>query len=616
MPIGTQIDPVVHDASQFCTITALPVQNLQDLLNAIDGAPPTPDYPTAMLHTAANRLSEFFNKRLDHIEVDELLPAVERFRLYLRERRYKPGTVRGYVRHLRNLLGLAKSFGWVSHRQDVTKPWEKILECVAGRHGATQIVKYAIAIGKGPEEFTDTDLEEWRKLTLAQGRTATNVRSVAGRFRKRIFRADLSHLVPKLSPPGGTRYGVRLDDIPDPLCKEITSLIKSRMEEKLSPDRKSERILRPVSARGVQAFICRQYGYLTKVKGEQVTSLRDLCTSPRTYDFANWCRYTRQLCKRTLLSPLASLYAALKAYPSFADQNLDWFTGLLAQLEDNEEDELIAGDAKERKWVPYDILEQLPERMRRDTDQLCRKGTPQYVAAIRDILLIKWLLILPWRQRNLRECRIGLQEDGANIFKSGVRDLPSMGRPTWVQEEFDRNPNVEVWQFRFRPLQTKTGHQVRGILPRQIVILLEEYLTSFRPLLLSGCDPGTLFLTEDGRPFISSLLRHHVINATARYFGREVHPHLFRDIFAAKFLEEHPENYLTLSKILWHRDVKTTIRLYGGKYDESYGAVASEVWHEERAQRKQLPPMTGYCGKCGQAGNGRFCANCGNPTGR
>jgi len=175
---------------------------------------------------------------------------------------------------------------------------------------------------------------------------------------------------------------------------------------------------------------------------------------------------------------------------------------------------------------------------------------------------------------------------------------------------------VEVWQFRFRPLQTKTGHQVRGILPRQIVILLEEYLTSFRPLLLSGCDPGTVFVTEAGRPFSSDVLRRRVINATARHFGREVHPHLFRDIFAAKFLEEHPENYLTLSKILWHRNVNTTIRLYGRKYDESYGAVASEAWHDERAQRKQMPTTTGYCGHCGQPVNGRFCANCGNPTGK
>ena len=616
MRTGKQIDAEVHDASRSGTITTFSVQNLQDLLNAIEEAPPTPDYSNAMLHTVASRLSEFFNKGLDQIGIDELPPVGPRFKVYLRERRYKSNTIRGYGRLLRTLVKVAESFGWVSHRQDVAKRWEKILPCLSGRRGSAQIVKYAVAIGTAPEQFTDTDLEEWRKLTLTQGRSAQTVRRVSGHFRNRIFQAELSALVPKLSPPRRTEYGERLDEIPDPLRTEITSLIKSRMEGKLSPDRKSKRIQRPVSAQNLQGFICRFYGYITKVKGEQVSSLRDLCTTLRMYDFANWCRDKRQLRKSSVSSPLQQLYAALKAYPSFADLKLDWFAGLLAQLEDNEEDELLVGDAKERKWVAYDDLEQLPEKMRRDADQMCRKGTPQYAAAIRDILLIRWLLILPWRQRNLGECTIGLQADGANIFKAGVRDLPSMGRPAWVQEEFDRNPNVEVWQFRFRPLQTKTGHQVRGILPKQIVTLLEEYLNSYRPLLLSGRDPETLFVNDSGRPLSEVVLRDHVINATARYFGREVNPHLFRAIFAAKFLEEHPENYLTLSKILWHRDVKTTIRLYGRKHDESYGPVASEVWHDERAQRKQVPPMTGYCGHCGQPVTGRFCANCGNPTGR
>jgi hypothetical protein len=58
--------------------------------------------------------------------------------------------------------------------------------------------------------------------------------------------------------------------------------------------------------------------------------------------------------------------------------------------------------------------------------------------------------------------------------------------------------------------------------------------------------------------------------------SRRVNPHLFIDIFAVKFLEEHPENYLRLAKILRHPDVKPTIRLYGRKYDESHGARVAE----------------------------------------
>jgi hypothetical protein len=60
---------------------------------------------------------------------------------------------------------------------------------------------------------------------------------------------------------------------------------------------------------------------------------------------------------------------------------------------------------------------------------------------------------------------------------------------------------------------------------------------------------------------------------------------LFRHIFATKFLEERPEDYLALSKILWHRDVETTISLYGAAFDESYGARAAEQWRNQRAKK-------------------------------
>jgi len=243
-------------------------------------------------------------------------------------------------------------------------------------------------------------------------------------------------------------------------------------------------------------------------------------------------------------------------------------------------------EAKQRKWVDYDKLCELPEKMRRDAEKKYQRDSKQYACAMRDILLITWLLTLPWRQRNLRECRIGRREDGANIFKAGISDLPTIARPNWLIEELSQNPGLEVWQFRFRPLETKTGHFIHGILPKQIAVPLDQYLNSFRPLLVSGTDPGTLFLTDSGTHFINSVLRY-VENATFRYFGRRVNPHLFRDIFAVKFLEEHPENYLTLSKILWHRNVNTTIRLYGRNYDESHGARAAEDWLDQRNRKKQ-----------------------------
>ena len=59
-------------------------------------------------------------------------------------------------------------------------------------------------------------------------------------------------------------------------------------------------------------------------------------------------------------------------------------------------------------------------------------------------------------------------------------------------------------------------------------------------------------------------------------------PHLFRDIFAYAWLKEHPQDYLTLSKILWHKNINITIDTYGGRFNESSGVCATEAWLEER----------------------------------
>jgi integrase len=74
---------------------------------------------------------------------------------------------------------------------------------------------------------------------------------------------------------------------------------------------------------------------------------------------------------------------------------------------------------------------------------------------------------------------------------------------------------------------------------------------------------------------------------TARYAGRRVTPHLFRDIFAVKYLEDRPEDYLTLSKVLWHSNVQTTLGVYGAKFDESHGARRVDEWLDQRMLGQQ-----------------------------
>jgi integrase len=234
-------------------------------------------------------------------------------------------------------------------------------------------------------------------------------------------------------------------------------------------------------------------------------------------------------------------------------------------------------ERKERKYLPYDILAQIPGQIRAVRNKSA-KASYEFARLLQDELVIQWLLILPWRQRNIRECRIGGKSDGANLFKAEIEQWDAVAKPKWVQEELRLNPRAKFWQYHFREDETKNGREVRSILPRRLVPLLEEYLEHARPLLLSGSDPGTLFLNEDGARFTEKTIASLVAKLTLRYGGRRVTPHIFRDIWAYWWLSTHPEDYLTVSKKLWHRNIQTTLRIYGCKYDESQADCRVEEW--------------------------------------
>jgi integrase len=182
---------------------------------------------------------------------------------------------------------------------------------------------------------------------------------------------------------------------------------------------------------------------------------------------------------------------------------------------------------------------------------------------------MKWLVMLPWRQRNIRECRIGLKSEGANLFKAEMEQWDTVDKPKWVEEKLKINPHERFWQYHFREPETKNGRAVRSILPRRLVPLLEEYLEHHRAHLVNGNDPGTLFVNSEGHRLTPDQVTSLVSNLTLLHAGRRVTPHIFRDIFAYWWLDKHPEDSVTVSKKLWHRTVEITLRVYGCKFDEA-----------------------------------------------
>jgi Phage integrase family len=212
-------------------------------------------------------------------------------------------------------------------------------------------------------------------------------------------------------------------------------------------------------------------------------------------------------------------------------------------------------------------LSAIPQSIRRERNHIPKDHEKAKALSVRDELLIQWFLVLPWRQRNVRECRLGGRNP--NLFRAVIPKMASLTKPDWLQSAEGQRGPIDVWQFRFSPDETKTGHDVHCVLPQRLVPLLEEYLAVHRPRLVVGTDPGTLFVNEHGQALTKAMIRNLVSRLTLKYGGRIVTPHLLRDVYAYMWLELAPEDYLTLSKLLWHRNIQTTIRIYGRRFNES-----------------------------------------------
>ena len=150
-----------------------------------------------------------------------------------------------------------------------------------------------------------------------------------------------------------------------------------------------------------------------------------------------------------------------------------------------------------------------------------------------DELLMLWITTLPWRQQNLRQCRLG-DPATANLFFAPLPALIHVAKPKWVDEALASDSKKSFWQFYFREDETKVGQRVRGILPRRLIPLLEEYLADHRPRLVAKKDPGTLFVNEDGCAIDYQILTYRISELVLKYIGRRTTPHLFRDAFSLR----------------------------------------------------------------------------------
>ena len=379
------------------------------------------------------------------------------------------------------------------------------------------------------------------------------------------------------------KYGIPLDQLTPELRTEIQALLKWKQAE-FAPSRPKRGKIRPISAESLSLIICQLAGYVINIRGIQISSFTDLVQRHYVEGFVEWVINERGMKGRSIKSRIGMIAAIVKYHPAYASQDYSWFKPLTDSipLEDDSEQK----KRKATKYLEYEVLEGIALQIRVARDAAYKKKRFEFAARLAiDELMFSWLLILPWRQRNIRECRVGGPHP--NVFKRKIGPFSDLDKPDWVIEEEVQNADAEFWQVYFSPAETKTGVEVHTLLPRQLIKPLERYLSEFRPHVLNGQSTPNLFLNYYGMPLSPIVVRTIIGKWTLKCAGVRTNPHLIRDIFAFKWLKEHPRDFLVLSKMLWHKNVQTTILTYASRFNVSSGVCAMESWLDEREAKSR-----------------------------
>jgi hypothetical protein len=570
--IGTQIATKLPQSSENFACQDTPPTTLKELLDIIAARG---DKNLPMLRTTAVRLSEFLDKAIGEVPLEVLVDVRSPFSDYLRQRRYADNSIRTYRQNTQRLMRWAEQLGWVSGKQSVEEAWTPFLDALAGNPRAySGIIFHAIQNRILPAEFSVADLDTWGDSMLKAGRQFRTVRQGKWNFRKALASVGLNNLLPKLEPaPCKSSYRVRASELPEPLGSEVKELLAWK-QAKFAKGRPKWTRHRPVSAKLLENCICRLFGFALNIGNFiGVTSLRSLFTEEIMSAFIEWGLNVRGLTRSSLLR-FSMLYGAMRHHPKYRDQDYGWFNTLFNEIP--EDDQSVAQMKKAKKSVQYEDLCKIPAAIQ---DAVMKLGPDDSKASrlVHDELMILWLVTLAWRQRNLRECRLGAPETD-NLFFAQLPSFIHVAKPKWVEEALEKNPKQCFWQFYFREDETKIGQKVRGILPRRLIPLLEEYLAIHRPRLVAKEDPGTLFVNDDGCAISCQIMSYHISEIVLKHVGRRTTPHLFRDAFAYAYLAAHPEDFLSLSKILWHKSIRYTLSVYGRNFDESNGVRRIDEW--------------------------------------
>jgi hypothetical protein len=197
----------------------------------------------------------------------------------------------------------------------------------------------------------------------------------------------------------------------------------------------------------------------------------------------------------------------------------------------------------------------VPTPARKDTKHPGGRNAGRFQKGV----ILKLLVRVPLRQRNIRELKVG-----KNLYQ---------------------DPNTKHWHLHFSGDELKIGMRGQRVNEYKLdlsayfpdlILVLEEFLTTYRPKLPNAAESKYLFLTScAGRPFSQEGLALELRTAVGMRTDppKRFYPHLLRTIWATECLENTKD--VTLAATMLGDTPATVMRTYHDVLDTDQHAKAA-----------------------------------------
>ncbi len=178
---------------------------------------------------------------------------------------------------------------------------------------------------------------------------------------------------------------------------------------------------------------------------------------------------------------------------------------------------------------------------------------------------IELLLMAPVRMSNLIAIRVGHE-----LIRPGGQSRP--------------------FRLVFEPADTKNAELIEFELSEDLSKMIDLYLQQFHPLLTRP-DNRYLFPAKASGHKAQQTLSQQLQEKLLERLGVKMTPHQFRHLSAWLYLRRHPGQFVTVQKLLGHKNIKTTINFYT-KLDTATAAQHYDALiAEEREALEAINPL-------------------------